>query len=84
MLPAPIDGTQEYLKAIHDRLGELLDRLPPAGPAARTNGTVELREPAVPVLSAPESPPTAAPSRTVRPARARKSPAKRTTSMKEA
>jgi hypothetical protein len=48
-LPSPIDGAQEYLAAIHDRLGEtntllarLLDR--DSGPAPPP-GKVELREP---------------------------------------
>lgn len=56
MLPAPIDGTQEYLKAVHDRLGEILDRLPAkAPPSVAAGDVVELREPA-----APESEPQAA------------------------
>lgn len=46
-LPPPRTVTDELLVAIHDRLGELLERLParqesaPAGP-----GQVEIREPA--------------------------------------
>lgn len=50
-LPPPVETPDFYLKAIHDRLGELLDRLP-SPPEGRGDGTVELREPAV---SAPAS-----------------------------
>lgn len=44
-LPPPIDGTQQYLAAIHDRLGELLDRIPEPPDEQQADGTVELREP---------------------------------------
>jgi hypothetical protein len=48
-LPPPIDGTETYLAAIHDRLGELLDRLPqPAAGQGTEGGQVELREPVRP------------------------------------
>lgn len=42
-LPPPINGTEEYLAAIHRRLGDILDRLPE--PANVETQTVELREP---------------------------------------
>ncbi|GHE47361.1 hypothetical protein GCM10017673_56510 [Streptosporangium violaceochromogenes] len=52
-LPPPINGTETYLSAVYDRLGEILDRIPPR-PADLQPGeepagaprTVELREPA--------------------------------------
>lgn len=44
-LPRPVVPTDFYLAAIHDRLGELLDRLPERSPAERADGTVELTEP---------------------------------------
>lgn len=47
-LPPPIDGTQAYLAAIHDRLGELLDRLPKPPERKAEGGQVELREPVQP------------------------------------
>jgi hypothetical protein len=40
-----------YLAAIHDRLGQILDRLP-APASAPEDGTVELREPSAPGESA--------------------------------
>lgn len=46
-LPPPINGTEAYLAAVLDRLGEMLNRMPerrPEAPAA-TSETVELREP---------------------------------------
>jgi hypothetical protein len=48
-LPPPINGTEAYLAAVYDRLGEMLDRMPqrhaePEAPAAMPE-TVELREP---------------------------------------
>jgi hypothetical protein len=48
-LPPPINGTEAYLAAVLDRLGEMLDRMPqrqsePEAPAAVPE-TVELREP---------------------------------------
>lgn len=55
-LPTPRTATDAYLAAIHDRLGELLDRFPAPAPAGREDGSVELREPAVsgePAASAP-------------------------------
>jgi len=90
VLPPPIDGTQEYLKAIHDRLGELLDRLPAKAPEAEA-GTVELREPAAPLIGAADPEPvTSGPGTALRPARtarkpaAQKSAARKRTTMKEA
>ncbi|MGH3375989.1 MAG: hypothetical protein ACRDP6_14720 [Actinoallomurus sp.] len=50
-LPRPVGTTDFYLAAIHDRLGELLDRLPAAAPPEHTDGTVELREPKPPATS---------------------------------
>ncbi|MFN2636901.1 MAG: hypothetical protein ABR585_07745 [Gemmatimonadaceae bacterium] len=53
-LPPPLNGAEEYLAAIHTRLGEVLDRLPerPAAPQEQAPvagpETVELREPATP------------------------------------
>lgn len=49
-LPPPINGTEAYLAAVLDRLGEMLDRMPqrqaePEAPASVPE-TVELREPA--------------------------------------
>ncbi|MEU4224286.1 hypothetical protein AB0F17_08335 [Nonomuraea sp. NPDC026600] len=48
-LPPPINGTEAYLAAVYDRLGEMLDRMPQSpteheAPAAVPE-TVELREP---------------------------------------
>lgn len=86
-LPPPIDGTQEYLKAIHDRLGDLLDRLPAKAPEAEA-GTVELREPAAP-LAEPEpvtsGPGSTAPrlARTPRKPAATKPAARKRTTVKE-
>ncbi|MCP9976508.1 hypothetical protein [Actinomadura madurae] len=72
-LPPPVTVTDVYLAAIHDRLGEIRDRLP--APAQQPeDGPVELREPAAP----PDAPPSPSPSR-ARPARkppARKAPAR--------
>ncbi|MFG1963095.1 hypothetical protein [Nonomuraea sp. NPDC049028] len=48
-MPPPINGTEAYLAAVYDRLGEMLDRMPQlqAGSEAPAEGpeTVELREP---------------------------------------
>lgn len=49
-LPRPTGIVDTYLAAIHDRLGELLDRLP-ARPEEQADGTVELREPKPPATS---------------------------------
>lgn len=58
-LPTPITGAEEYLRAVHERLGEtnellraLLDRTP--GPVAQVGPVVELREPATPATAAAE------------------------------
>jgi hypothetical protein len=55
-LPPPINGTETYLAAVLDRLGEVLDRMPqrPPKPEAPADGpeTVELREP----VTQPKSP----------------------------
>jgi len=49
-LPPPINGTEAYLAALLDRLGEVLDRMPerPSTPDPEPGKpqTVELREPA--------------------------------------
>lgn len=62
ILPPPINGTEQYLAAVHDRLGEqnellarILDQLAPPSEAladvpAADPETVELREPAEPEL----------------------------------
>lgn len=47
-LPHPITGAEEYLKAIYDRLGEMLDVLRAPAPAAELSATIELKEPAAP------------------------------------
>lgn len=56
-LPPPINGTEAYLAAVHDRLGEILARLPEGQPKPQTPAaapeTVELREPGI---SQPETP----------------------------
>jgi len=89
VLPTPIDGTQEYLKAIHDRLGDLLDRLPAKAPEAEA-GTVELREPAAPLTGAADPEPVTSGSGTApRPTRTTRKPgpkpaARKRTTMKEA
>lgn len=57
-LPRPINGAEEYLRAVHERLGEmtellraLLDRTPT--PTTQQVGpVVELREPATPTTVA--------------------------------
>ncbi|MFI7630265.1 hypothetical protein [Microbispora rosea] len=53
VLPQPITGAEEYLKAVHERLGEtnellrtLLDRTPAPAAQPEGSGAVELREPA--------------------------------------
>jgi len=58
-LPTPITGAEEYLRAVHERLGEtnellraLLDRTP--SPVAQVGPVVELREPATPATVAVE------------------------------
>jgi len=55
-LPAPIDGVEQYLAAIHDRLGQILDRLPAPPEPADEGAPVELREPAVPAEQAAPQP----------------------------
>lgn len=50
-LPPPITITDEYLAAIHDRLGDILDRLPTQPTGERVGGTVELTEPKRPVTA---------------------------------
>ncbi|MBP2704405.1 hypothetical protein JOL79_11330 [Microbispora sp. RL4-1S] len=52
-LPRPITGAEEYLAAVHERLGEtnellraLIDRAPAQPDQQADNGVVELREPA--------------------------------------
>ena len=52
-LPQPITGAEEYLKAVHERLGQtnellrtLLDRTPAPAAQSDEGGVVELREPA--------------------------------------
>ena len=50
-LPHPLNGAEQYLAAMYDRLGDILDRLPerPA-PGGQVDGAQpeELREPAAP------------------------------------
>lgn len=46
MPSAPVTVAEEWLRAIHDRMGEILDRLPERPSPDREDGTVELREPA--------------------------------------
>lgn len=61
-LPAPIHGDEEYLAAIYDRLGEILDRLPERAAARQDEGgKVELREPAQPATPEPVAQEPAAP-----------------------
>ncbi|WP_242892443.1 hypothetical protein [Actinomadura litoris] len=62
-LPPPRDRVDRYLVAIHDRLGELLDRLPPAPSQgqASAGGEVELREPAAPASVGGGEEPSSAP-----------------------
>lgn len=58
-LPTPRTATDTYLAAIHDRLGELLDRLPDRTAGAWPDGSVELREPAAPApVGGGEAPPS--------------------------
>jgi hypothetical protein len=60
-LPAPLNGTEQYLAAVYDRLGEILDRLPElAAPDGQLDDgePKELREPArQPVPAHPEPKP---------------------------
>jgi hypothetical protein len=58
-LRPPVNGTEVYLAAIHDRLGQILDRLP-APPQEPEDGPVELREPALPAKDSPRAAPKAA------------------------
>lgn len=60
-LPQPITGAEEYLKAVHERLGEtnellrtLLDRTPEQPAAQQQGPVVELREPATATAAAAE------------------------------
>ncbi|GAA0403034.1 hypothetical protein GCM10009530_63770 [Microbispora corallina] len=59
-LHPPISVTDEYLKAVHDRLGEtnqllrsLLDRTPEPTAKTEADGPVELREPATAAQARP-------------------------------
>lgn len=52
-LPPQCNSTDQWLAALHDRLGELLDRLPPPPAPAPTAGQVELREPELPAAAPP-------------------------------
>lgn len=55
-LPQPITTTDALLVAVHDRLGEILDRLPAQAPSpGREDGAVELREPATKPTGGSES-----------------------------
>lgn len=65
-LPPPINGTEDYLAAVHDRLGEqndllarILDRLPERTPAEEPSDVVELREPVTPAAPPGEDGPGA-------------------------
>lgn len=64
-LPPPSTSAELYLAAVHDRLGEILARLPepqappaprPPVPPPAEPGTVELREPVVPATPASTPP----------------------------
>lgn len=64
-LPPPINGTEAYLAAVLDRLGEMLDRMPQLQPEseapAEVPETVELREPSTqPEVPAPAEEPVQA------------------------
>lgn len=52
-IPHPRTTDQEFLAAIHTRLGEILDRLPSAPAPEGADGTVELSEPKTPPRPAP-------------------------------
>lgn len=73
-LPQPVTVTDHYLAAIHDRLGEIRDRLPAPANQQPEGGPVELREPAAPP-AAPATP-AAEPARPARKPPARKAPAR--------
>lgn len=45
MLPQPINGTEEYLKAVHDRLGVIAERLEPLATICDRLGQVLERMP---------------------------------------
>lgn len=77
-LPTPFNGTEAYLAAIHDRLGQILDRLP-APPQAPEDGPVELREPATPAKDSPRAVPQAAPAEEMLTEPTPRTPRKRTT-----
>lgn len=75
-LPPPVTVSDFYLAAIHDRLGEIRDRLTAPAPQPAEGEPVELREPAPPP-AAPAQPVTE-PARRAPSARkpsARKAPA---------
>ncbi|MFE9099853.1 hypothetical protein [Actinomadura geliboluensis] len=69
-LPNPVTPTDFYLAAIHDRLGEIRDRLPVRAVEPAEGEPVELREPAAPP-AAPAQPITE-PARPARKPSARK------------
>lgn len=51
-LPQPFTRTDELLVAVHERLGEILDRLPPRQESLPAGaGPVEIREPAAAPVS---------------------------------
>lgn len=73
-LPQPFTRTDELLVAVHERLGEILDRLQPRQESLPAGaGPVEIREPA----SAPSSTSGVTPE-----PGARKAPAKKTAARK--
>ncbi|NEA22578.1 hypothetical protein [Actinomadura bangladeshensis] len=51
-LPQPVTVADHYLAAIHDRLGEIRDRLPALAGQPAEGEPVELREPAPPAAPA--------------------------------
>ncbi|WP_141576131.1 hypothetical protein [Actinomadura sp. WMMA1423] len=70
-LPPPVTVTDVYLAAIHDRLGEIRDRLPAPAPDPAEGEPVELREPAPPATPArPLTEPARKPSARKAPAQA--------------
>ncbi|TDD37887.1 hypothetical protein E1287_07470 [Actinomadura sp. KC06] len=73
-LPPPISVTDHYLAAIHDRLGEICDRLPAKAEQPAEGQPVELREPAPPPATPPR--PLTEPARPARKPPARKAAAR--------
>lgn len=75
-LPPPVTVADHYLAAIHDRLGEIRDRLPAPAEQPAEGEPVELREPAPPPAAPAQPQPISEPARPARKPTARTAPAR--------